>query len=215
MGQLLVADEIPFDPLSLDNIGFVLAVEMLSQPLYSLPPSSFAGAGVYALYYGGPHPAYGDLVNLDRGKWRYPIYVGQATSAGFSLGATRQRRIHERLKNHAKSIEQAENLSLTDFRCRYLVINDAHIALAESVLIAAFRPTWNGMGLGSKVVGKNRMEGAVSLWDSVHPGRGGRPTGAERAEEGAVRVRESIAALTQEPADPRMKWMLERIRKFL
>lgn len=210
-----MADEAPFDPLSLDNIGFVLAVEMLSQPLHPLSPPSFTGAGVYAVYYGGAHPAYSELVNRDGGKWRYPIYVGQAMSTGFSLGATRQRRIHERLRNHAKSIEQAENLELADFRCRYLVINDAHIALAESVLIVAFRPTWNGMGFGSKVVGKNRMEGAASLWDSIHPGRGGRPAGAERADEAAKRVSESIAALSQDPDDPRMKWMLERIRKFL
>lgn len=210
-----MADDAPFDPLSLDNIGFVLAVELLSQPLHPLPSTPFAGAGVYALYYDGPHAAYRELVALDEKRWRYPIYVGQAMSMGFSLGATRQKRIHERLKNHAKSIEQAENLDIANFRCRYLVINDAHIALAESVLIAAFRPTWNGMGLGSKVVGKNRMEGAVSLWDSIHPGRGGRPAGAERAEKATGRVRDSIAALSQEPDDLRMKWMLERIRRFL
>lgn len=210
-----MAEEAPFDPLALDNIGVVLAVELLSQPLHVLPPASFAGAGVYALYYAGPHKAYRNLVAIDGKRWRYPIYVGQAMSTGFSLGATKQKRIYERFKNHAKSIEEVSNLEISDFRCRYLVINDAHIALAESVLITAFRPPWNGMGFGSKVVGKYRMEGAVSLWDSIHPGRGGRPAGVERADEAAERVAESITALSQEPNDPRIKWMLERIRKFL
>ena len=210
-----MADDVPFDPLALDNIGVVLAVELSRQELHPLPPPSFSGAGVYALYYGGNHAPYRELVALDGGKWRYPIYVGQATSTGFSLGATEQKRILERLRNHAKSIEQAQNIELSDFRCRYLVINDAHIALAEAVLITAFRPPWNGMGLGSKVVGKFRMGGAASLWDSIHPGRAGRPAGAQRADEAATRVKESIAALTQEPDDPRLKWMLERIRKFL
>ena len=210
-----MAAEAPFDPLALDNIGVVLAVELLSQPLHPLPPSAFAGAGVYALYYGGGHEPYRDLVALDAQRWRYPIYIGQATSSGFSLGATLKKRIHERLRNHAQSIDQAENLDLADFRCRYLIINDAHIALAESVLITAFRPPWNGMGFGSKVVGKFRMEGAVSIWDSIHPGRGGRPAGLQRAEEAATKVSESIATLTQEPDDQRIRWMLERIRKFL
>ena len=36
----------------------------------------------------------------------------------------------------------------TGFRVRCLVLKPAYINLAESVLIMAFRPPWNGMGLG-------------------------------------------------------------------
>ena len=67
-----------------------------------------------------------------------------------------------------------DNLSLRDFRCRFLVLKDAYIALAESVMIRVYRPPWNGMSFGSKVVGKHRMSGTPALWDSLHPGRGGR-----------------------------------------
>jgi len=39
-----------FDPLSTTNVGVTLAVGLLEQPLYSLPPEErFSGAGVYAL----------------------------------------------------------------------------------------------------------------------------------------------------------------------
>lgn len=215
-----MADGLPFDPLAVENVGVVLAVELLSQPLHHLPPEkAFAGAGVYALYYNGPHDAYRSLVKLNGGKWRYPVYIGQAmrenAKQGFSPRPTTRQRIFSRLKNHADSIKQIQNLSVNDFRCRYLVVNDAYIGLAEAVLITTFRPVWNGMGLGSKVVGGPRMSGEVSLWDSIHPGRGGRPAGAHRALEAAEKMAESVEALQREPDDPRVQWMLERIRKFL
>lgn len=210
-----MAEDAPFDPLALENLGVILAVELLRQPLAPLPPASFEGAGVYALYYGGGHPAYRDLVQLDAGRWSYPVYVGQAMASGFSLSVTKQKRIHERLKNHAQSIEEVSNLDLADFRCRYLVINDAHVGLAESVLITAFGPPWNGMGFGSKVVGERRMGQQVSLWDSLHPGRAGRPASNVRSDEAAAKIRKSLDALSVQPDDRRIQWMLDRIRKFL
>lgn len=212
----LVAEELVFDPLAVENIGAVLAIELVRQaPKPFPPPEPIHGAGVYALYYGGAHAAYADLVALDDKSWRYPIYVGQtATRKGFSLGVAGDRRLQERFKNHAASIEQTA-LSLSDFRCRYLVINDAYIGLAEAVLMTVFKPPWNGTGFGSKVVGKFRMSGKPSVWDSIHPGRGGRPAGDGGAEAAAERVKASIKAIHDEPDDHRVRWMLERIRKFI
>ena len=218
----------PFDPLAVENVGVTLAIELLEQPLHLLPPERFTGAGVYALYYSGSHPAYSKLVEMDKekGSWKYPVYIGSAVrenaKQGFSPRPTSQARIWNRLGNHADSIRSIENagldpeFKLEHFRCRFLILNDAYITLAESVLIATFRPAWNGMGFGSKVVGGRRMEGRASLWDSLHPGRGGRPAGtAERGAEAAAKIQESIDKLLEAPQDPRSAKMMEKIKHFL
>ncbi len=218
----------PFDPLNVENIGVTLAVELLEQPLRPLPPDRFVGAGVYALYYTGNHPAYADLVGLDGGAGgsKYPIYIGSAVrenaKQGFNPRTTSQARMWTRLKHHAESIQGVvdagldPDLRLEDFRCRYLVLNDAYIMLAESVLIATFRPAWNGMGFGSKVVGVRREGQVASLWDSLHPGRGGRPAGnAERGQLARDQIAASIEKLGAEPNDPRSAKMMEKIKRFL
>ncbi|NJA88072.1 Eco29kI family restriction endonuclease [Rhodocyclus tenuis] len=219
----------PFDPLAVENVGVTLAVELLEQPLYPLPPEEkMPGAGVYALYYSGSHPAYSRLVEMDKekGGWKYPVYIGSAVrenaKQGFSPRPTSQARLWTRLSHHAASILEVQNagvdpdFKLQDFKCRFLMLNDAYITLAESVLIATFRPAWNGMGLGSKVVGGPRMSGRASLWDSLHPGRGGRPAGTtERGSQAAAKIQESIERLSSEPSDPRAAKMMEKIRRFL
>jgi hypothetical protein len=220
----------PFDPLSVENVGVTLAVELVEQPIHPLPPpgTPFLGAGVYAIYYCGKHPAYSGLINLDGGAGgtRYPVYIGSAVrenaKQGFNPRATTQARIWMRLINHSESIRDVQqagldpHLRLEDFRCRFLVLNDAHITLAESVLIATFRPAWNGMGFGSKVVGGERMTGRPSLWDSLHPGRGGRPAGTvERGQKALAKIAESIQKLSTKPTDPRSARMMEKISRFL
>jgi hypothetical protein len=217
-----------FDPLAVENIGVTLAVELLEQALQPLPPEHFTGAGVYALYYTGSHPAYAKLVGLDKGTGgkRYPVYIGKAVrenaKQGFNPRPTTKAKIWDRLGQHAESIREVEksesdpHFRLKDFRCRYLVLNDAYIALAESVLIATFRPAWNGMGFGSKVVGGERMSGRPALWDSLHIGRGGRPAGTvERGELAREKIAESIQKLGEEPSDPRSARMMARIKRFL
>lgn len=213
------AEDTPvFDPLAVENIGVILGIELLSQPVRDFPPEPFEGAGIYLLYYGGASKGYEDLVAMDAGRWRFPVYIGKAMRSsakqGFSAKPTTERAIHKRLEEHAKSI-MATPLDLKDFKCRYLVLNDAYIGLAESVLITLFRPAWNGMGFGSKVVGKFRETGKVSLWDSLHPGRGGRPSGGEREQEAFDKIADCVRQLGSEPADPKTRWMLERIRRFL
>ena len=218
----------PFDPLAVENIGVTLAVELLEQPLQPLPPPRFVGAGVYALYYVGNHPGYTELVSLDDGEGgtKYPVYIGSAVrenaKQGFNPRPSTQVRMWTRLNHHADSIRGVVDagldpaLQLEDFRCRYLVINDAYITLAESVLIATFRPAWNGMGFGSKVVGVRREGQVASYWDSLHPGRGGRPAGTfERGEEARHKIAESIEKLGEEPSDPRSARMMEKIKRFL
>ena len=54
----------------------------------------------------------------------WPIYVGKAVPAGarkggFGLGLKPGRDLYKRLREHAESVEQAENLDLADFRCRF------------------------------------------------------------------------------------------------
>ncbi|MDI9694982.1 Eco29kI family restriction endonuclease [Burkholderia cenocepacia] len=219
---------VPFDPLAVENVGVTLAVELLEQPLLPLPPkTSFTGAGVYALYYTGNHSAYADLLSLDgAGGTRYPVYIGKAVrenaKQGFNPRPTTRAKIWERLGQHAESIRAVQDAGndldfrLEDFRCRHLVLNDAYITLAELVLITTFRPAWNGMGFGSKVVGGERMTSRPSLWDSLHPGRGGRPAGtAERGQLAQDKIKESIQKLSAGSNDPRLAKMLEKIRRFL
>lgn len=210
-----------FDPLAVENVGVTLAVELLEQPLRSMPPGeSFAGAGIYALYYSGEHSAYSGLTELDGGRNKFPVYIGKAagesSKQGFnSSSAAKKRKLYDRIAQHAKSIEEVTNLELDDFHCRFLVLNDAYIALAESVLIRLFRPAWNGMSFGSKVVGKHRMGGNVGLWDALHPGRGGRPAGDERADEAQSVIAKRVAELGEEISDPTVQRMYERIMKFV
>ncbi|MEC9067648.1 MAG: Eco29kI family restriction endonuclease [Pseudomonadota bacterium] len=209
-----------FDPLAVENVGVTLAVELLEQPLSQMPPKTpFNGAGIYALYYCGDHKAYGELCTLDAKRFKYPIYIGKAAGEsakqGFNPHGSGKRKLYDRISDHAASIEEVSNLDLTDFRCRYLVLNDAYIALAESVMIRLFRPPWNGMSFGSKVVGKNRMTGTPGLWDALHPGRGGRPAGSERAGKAADLIAKRSAELQREIADPVLRRMYERVMKFV
>jgi hypothetical protein len=72
------------------------------------------------------------------------------------------------------------------------------------------------MSFGSKVVGRYRMRGKPPLWDSLHPGRSGRPGGSdERAKEAAAVIAKRIAELGEEISDPTIRRMYERITKFV
>ena len=210
-----------FDPLAVENVGVTLAVELLQQPTFPFPPPErFTGPGVYALYYSGAHPAYAPLVQLDAGRSVYPVYVGRAARAqanqGFSPRPSTETELYTRLRSHYRSVRQTATLDLEHFCVRYLVLKPAYINLAESVLIMAFRPPWNGMGLGSNPTGEPRMAGLGSLWDSLHPGRGGRPAGGdERAREAADLIASRVAQLHEPSPDPIIRSMHERIMKFV
>src|SRR4051812_45774358 len=112
-------DSQEFDPLSVENVGVTLAVELLEQPLHKMPPERFFGAGVYALYYRGNHAAYKKLIQLDAGSSKYPIYIGKASGKsakqGFKPRSTEDTKLFSRIEQHAASIEETINLKKPDF----------------------------------------------------------------------------------------------------
>jgi hypothetical protein len=170
----------PFNPLSKDSLGRSLTEAFLKSPLHPLPPNEkFAGAGVYSLYYSGGLPLYRDLVARNAvSELSAPIYVGKAVPLGSRKGgadfdAATGHALYARLRNHAESIRQAEKLEVCDFECRYLIVDDVWIPLAESLLIAKFRPLWNLVidGFGNNPQGKGRKDQKMSSWDVIHSGR--------------------------------------------
>ena len=169
----------PFNPLGKVNLGESVAEAMLHQQVGALPPSPFIGAGIYAIYYLGSFSLYAELVEKNRGEqYLWPIYVGKAVPAGarkggFGLGADPGQVLYKRLAEHAASIEQAHNIDLADFRCRFLVVDDIWIPLAESLLIEMYLPLWNQKidGSGNHDPGKGRYNQQKSAWDLIHPGR--------------------------------------------
>lgn len=169
----------PFNPLDKKNLGESVADAMLQQPVGPLPPSPFIGAGIYAIYYVGDFSMYTEIANKnENGLFQWPIYVGKAVPAGarkggFGLGAEPGQVLYKRLAEHASSIEQTKNIELRDFKCRFLVVDDIWIPLAESLLIEMYLPLWNRKidGFGNHDPGKGRYNQQRSLWDTVHPGR--------------------------------------------
>ncbi len=169
----------PYNPLDKLHLGENVAKALLTRPIDGLPPDPFPGAGIYALYYIGKFPPYASVraKNLDD-QWAAPIYVGKAVppgarKGGYGLGEVSGEVLHRRLREHAESIQQTDNLSLGDFRSRYLVVDDIWIPLGESLLISTFSPLWNRIldGFGNHDPGAGRYNQQRSTWDVIHPGR--------------------------------------------
>ncbi|MDR1014488.1 MAG: Eco29kI family restriction endonuclease [Coriobacteriales bacterium] len=169
----------PFNPLDKRNLGESVAEALLQVEARPLPPKPFVGAGVYALYYIGSFPAYERLSAINRSQgFACPIYVGKAVPAGARKGGIgfdvdHGQALQQRLSQHASSIAAAQNLELSAFYCRFLVVDDIWIPLAESMLIERFAPVWNRIldGFGNHAPGKGRYGGKKSQWDTIHPGR--------------------------------------------
>lgn len=144
-----------------------------------MPPGErFQGAGIYALYYTGDFPAYRAIFDQNKdGQFNLPIYVGEAVPEGSRKGglisnARPTYKLFSRLREHARSIECAENLRIEDFHFRYLVVDDIWIPLGEALIIDTFAPVWNKVidGFGIHTPGGNRPQ-TTSAWDTLHPGR--------------------------------------------
>ncbi len=169
-----------YNPLDKLRLGESVAKALLARPVSVLPPSeTFVGTGIYALYYTGPFTPYRKIKEKNSGdRWDAPIYVGKAVppgarKGGYGLGESPGEVLYRRLREHSESIEQVENLSLLDFRCRYLIVDDIWIPLGESLLISKFSPQWNQTldGFGNHDPGAGPYNQQPSSWDVIHPGR--------------------------------------------
>ena len=168
----------PYNPLDKRNLGANVAAAMLAAPIHSLPPEPFIGAGVYAIYYQGDFAPYRRLAELNRDAYKVPIYVGKAVPAGARKGGLGMNvdhglALYNRLSEHFTSISKATDRNENDFACRYLVVDDIWIPLAESMLIEQYKPLWNRCidGFGNHDPGKGRYQQQKSPWDCIHQGR--------------------------------------------
>ena len=143
------------------------------------PPVRFVGTGVYALYISEENYIYKTLADLNREVFAFPIYVGKAVPRGWRQGRVENSdstALYSRLREHSRSISQAQNLELETFRCRFMVLSGDEsnlIGAVEAQLIRRYQPLWNSVidGFGNHDPGKGRYEQAKSEWDTLHPGR--------------------------------------------
>ena len=169
----------PYNPLDKQNIGNSIANELMNQNLQSVPPEQFVGAGVYAIFYIGQNEIYKELSEYNqKTNCGCPIYVGKAVPQGSRKGGTgigkdQGPALYKRLGDHSKSIKEAIDLDLNDFLCRYIVVDDIWIPLAESLMISRYKPVWNSLidGFGNHDPGSGRKGQVQSQWDMLHPGR--------------------------------------------
>ena len=152
-------------------------------PVHSLPPPEcFLGTGVYALYYIGKNPIYARYAELNRLAYTAAIYVGKAVPRGWRQARSsdnplaQSRELCNRLREHSRNIGVTSDLSVEDFRCRFVIFENAGsdmIGTIEAALIKLNRPLWNSAmdGFGNHTPGMGRFEQARSDWDVMHPGR--------------------------------------------
>lgn len=180
----------PYNPLAKRNLAGSIVSRLLDQDPQELPPPSFRGAGLYALYYTGTFEVYRKISQPNQnGLFKQPIYVGKAIPKGGRKGlegfdVPHSSALSNRLRQHSDSINAAKNLRLADFRCRWLVVDDVFIPLGESLLINHFKPLWNVVvdGFGNNPPGSGREKGKKPMWDVLHPGR----AWAERLQAGVT-----------------------------
>jgi len=171
---------IPYNPLDKLNLGKSVAQALLEQHVRGMKAiGEIRGAGIYAIYYTGDFSAYEPVATKNRDDaFGQPIYVGKAIPKGGRKGGittdmSKGVALRDRLRQHATSIDQAENIELSDFHYRCLVVDDIWIPLGENMMIEQFRPIWNVVidGFGNKDPGNRRATQYRSSWDALHPGR--------------------------------------------
>jgi hypothetical protein len=172
--------EQPYNPLDKLRLAESVVKAMLERSVEPLPPPDpFIAAGIYAIYYTGSFEAYRLIAEGNRnGDFEQAIYVGKAIPrggrrGGLGLSGQATTALYDRLREHAESIDQADNLDLGDFVCRYLAVDDIWIPLAENLLIEVYKPLWNILvdGFGNHDPGAGRYNQKRSSWDVLHPGR--------------------------------------------
>lgn len=179
---------------------------MVNTPMESLPlEEKFSGGGVYALYYNGTFPLYQKIYSQNKDL---PIYVGKAVLPGWRQGRDTVKEndpaLFRRLNEHSRSINAVNNLEISHFSCRFVVLKSQEadlISTVEAAMTRRYNPLWNSHidGFGNHDPGKGRYEQAKSEWDVLHPGRAwaerlnGTPPDSNKVEEkiGIYHVRKS------------------------
>jgi len=157
------------------------AVEFFKNtPVSLFPPTErFEGGGVYALYYHGDCKLYETIWTTIVERELQPIYVGKAVPPGWRtarVNVTSKASLYNRIREHSKNIAQVNNLSMEDFKCRYMILDGNEsgiIGPVEANLIRKYEPLWNSIidGFGNHTPGQGRFNQAKSGWDVLHPGR--------------------------------------------
>lgn len=162
-----------YDPLTYDNLMAGLAVhfgQLRRNPL-TRSGTDVEGPGVYALFYSGRLPVYETVADGDT-----PIYIGKAVPPGARKGTgvdVGKPVLRNRLREHARSIDAAQNLDVADFESKHMAVVPVWITLAERFLIEHYKPVWNRCleGFGDHNPGSGRRNSQRSWWDTLHPGR--------------------------------------------
>lgn len=148
-----MTEQPPYNPLAKQNLARSVADALLDThalPLAELGP--FKGAGLYAIYYFGDFPLYEPISSRNGAQaLTTPIYVGKAIPAGARKGVVGLdhdpgQALFSRLNEHRKSVEQSENLSIRDFSCRFLAVEDIWIPLGESLYNRPICPPLESLG---------------------------------------------------------------------
>lgn len=162
-----------FDPSNPEFIGQLIGRTLLEQqrnPLGNL--QKFYGSGVYAIYYRGPFSAYRPIRSKE-----IPVYVGKADPPTPDAKTVVEQgpKLWGRLAEHAKSIRAARTtLDISEFDCRFLVVQSGWQRSAEDYLIHQFHPIWNQSicyGFGKHGDDPKTRSNTRSPWDTLHPGR--------------------------------------------
>src|SRR5690606_35953887 len=111
-----------FDPADPRLFGTFAAVALIGQdrvPLVDIANTKFYGSGIYAIYYNGDMSLYSPISRTET-----PIYVGKADPGSGSAKSPKEQgtTLAGRLDEHRKNVNRAENLSISDFECRHLVV---------------------------------------------------------------------------------------------
>ena len=194
-----------WDPLTYENLmaGTVAHFEEQEQvPLNDI--SGVDGPGIYALYYKGTMAEYQPIV-----AGTQPIYAGKAVPKGSRKGSVEvdvdHPALRNRLRDHTRSVEQVNNLTINNFSYRVLAIVPVWIVFAEQALIKRYKPVWNSCldGFGKHDQGTRRRETERSWWDTLHPGRSwtADETQIRTVVEASKRVRDFWKASNEETPD--------------
>ena len=175
------------DPSNPATFAELIARNLVFQPMRGLSDvigSKFYGSGVYAIYYHGNFETYAQISKTD-----HPIYTGKSSPAAGSTSAKEQGiKLHGRLKEHAKSIDEVTNLEVSDFSCRFLVVATGWEKAAEHNLIGHYQPVWNKeskvcQGFGKHGDSASTRKNSRSAWDTIHMGRSWAMSAANKPNE--------------------------------